>query len=193
MTVPLELRPATSADAARIAEIYEPSVTESSTSFEEAPPNARDMAARVESTLETHPWLVCTERGHVIGYAYAAPHRSRHAYQWSTEVSVYIDRDAHRRGAASRLYRTLFDVLARQGYANVYAGITLPNEASVAFHRAIGFETIGTYELIGYKRGAWHDVLWLGMRLEIDDSRPPAAPIPFAQLANEIDWSSFTR
>ncbi len=187
----LHIRPATSADAPRIAEIYEPSVADGSTSFEETPPSAQEMASRIERTLVSHPWLVCDDRTRVIGYAYAAPHRARHAYQWSTEVSVYVDREEHRRGAASFLYRTLLDILARQGFANVYAGITLPNDASEAFHRALGFETIGTYRQVGYKHEGWHDVVWLGLRLDFDHSSPPKPPTPFAELANHVDWSRY--
>ena len=151
------------------------------------------MADRVHSTLETHPWLVCTHDDRVLGYAYATRHRARHAYQWSTEVSVYVDAAAHRRGVARLLYESLFDVLRRQGFANVYAGITLPNAASVAFHHALGFEPIGTYRRVGYKNGNWHDVVWLGLRLESAPSSAPAPPIPFPELTDDVDWSGYRR
>ena len=155
------LRMATPADGARLAAIYAPAVTERATSFELVPPDATEMARRIGNVTTRTPWLVLEENGWITGYAYASPHRDRPAYQWSVEVSAYIDDRAHRQGQGRALYTALFDILTAQGFVNAYAGITLPNPASVGFHAAMGFGKIGVYEGIGYKFGRWHDVVWM--------------------------------
>jgi len=155
------LRLALPADGDRIAEIYAPAVAERTTSFELVPPDGVEMARRISAVTARTPWLVLEDSGRLVGYAYATPHRDRPAYQWSVEVSAYVDAEAHRAGHGRTLYTALFDILVAQGFVNAYAGITLPNPASVGFHQAMGFEEIGIYRGIGYKFGCWHDVVWL--------------------------------
>jgi L-amino acid N-acyltransferase YncA len=171
------LRLALPADGARIAEIYAPAVTKRTASFELVPPDGMEMARRISAVTARTPWLVLEENGRVLGYAYASPHRDRPAYQWSVEVSAYIDAAAHRAGHAKTLYTALLDILTAQGFANAYAAITLPNPASVGFHQAMGFEEIGIYRGIGYKFGSWHDVIWLYRPLapKLPDMSPPRA------------------
>src|SRR5690242_19535389 len=101
------IRLAAPTDAAAIAEIYRPAVTERATSFEIDPPDAAEMAARIESCLARYPWLVAHEDGDILGYAYASQHRARPAYQWSVDVSAYVSDRAHRRGVARSLYEAL--------------------------------------------------------------------------------------
>jgi phosphinothricin acetyltransferase len=155
------LRLALPTDGERLAAIYAPAVADRTTSFELTPPDAAEMARRVSALTARTPWLVLEENGRVVGYAYASPHRDRPAYQWSVEVSAYVDAAAHRAGHGKTLYTALFDILTAQGFVNAYAGITLPNPASVGFHKAMGFEEIGIYKGIGYKFGRWHDVIWM--------------------------------
>ena len=154
------LRLAVPSDGARIAAIYAPAVTERTTSFELTPPDASEMTRRMTALQTRTPWLVAEVHGLVVGYAYASPHRDRPAYQWSVEVSAYVDAGIQRTGQGRALYSALFHILALQGFVNAYAGITLPNPASVGFHRAMGFEEIGVYRGVGYKFGRWHDVAW---------------------------------
>lgn len=177
----LSLKLATDADAAAIAAIYAPHVLHSATSFELVPPDAEEMAGRVRALVATHPWLVAIIDEVVVGYCYASPHRARPGYRWCTEVSVYVSPDQHRGRIGRALYTALFEVLARQHYVNAYAGITLPNEASVAFHEAMGFEEIGTYRNIGFKLGRWHDVVWYSRLLGAPPAEPKE-PIPLAEL-----------
>lgn len=80
-------------------------------------------------------------------------------------------------GSGRLLYGELLPILRRQGFVNVYAGIALPNPASVALHEAIGMRLIGVYERVGFKFGAWHDVAWFGLRL-IDPPGTPSEPTP---------------
>jgi len=168
-------------DAARVAEIYRPYVEQTDVSFEEVAPTPDQMADRMRSTLAWTPWLVAEDDGRVVGYAYASRHRERAGYRWSVDISVYLEVAAQGRGVGRALYRELLELLQRQRFVNVYAGITLPNDASVGLHRAIGMEHIGTYDRVGYKFGQWLPVAWFGMRLT-EPAEPPVEPIPFPEV-----------
>src|SRR5262249_8969076 len=143
-----------------MAAIYAPFVEGDATSFETQAPSAKEMRKRTLERAAAYPWLVCDYGGRVAGYAYATQHRVRAAYQWCVEPSVYLQHDFRPSGVARGLYRSLFAILAAQGFVNAYAGITLPNARSVALHEAAGFLPLGVYRSIGYKFGAWHDVGW---------------------------------
>lgn len=169
-------------DAAAIAAIYRPAVEETIASFEAVAPDAAEMARRISATLERTPWLVAQVSDAVIGYAYAGPHRERAGYRWSVDVSAYVHPDWHGRGVGRTLYDDLLRILRRQRFVNAYAGIALPNPASVALHESIGMRRIGVYERVGWKpAGGWLDVAWFGMRLA-EPSEPPAEPIPLPEL-----------
>jgi L-amino acid N-acyltransferase YncA len=155
------IRLATPADGPALAEIYAPAVVDRATSFELDAPDGAEMARRIEATLARTPWIVYTDGDRVAGYAYATSHRARAAYQWSVEVSAYVHPTWQRGGIGRSLYTALFAVLTLQEFRNAYAGITLPNPASVGFHEALGFSPVGVYHRVGYKLGAWHDVMWL--------------------------------
>lgn len=154
------VRRATTADAEACAAIYAPYVAETAISFEAEPPTAEEMGRRIVAALERHDWLVLEDGGRVVGYVHGGPYKARDAYRWACEVSVYIERGRHRTGAGRKLYEALFERLAARGYTMAVAGMTLPNDASVGLHRAMGFEPVGTYRRIGYKGGRWHDVAW---------------------------------
>jgi phosphinothricin acetyltransferase len=108
----------------------------------------------------------------VVGYAYAVPHRTRAAYRWAADVTVYVAPSHHRRGVGRRLYTELVLRLRDGGLRIACAGITLPNDASVALHRAVGFQPVGVYRRIGWKHGAWHDVGWWQLDL-LPSGGPP--------------------
>jgi phosphinothricin acetyltransferase len=166
------VREATAADAAACAAIYAPYVTDSAVSFETEPPSTAEMAQRIAAS---HLWLVLEDAGRVAGYAYAGRFHARAAYRWACEVSVYLEAGRRRTGAGRALYGALLPQLAERGFRVAVAGMTLPNEASVGLHRAMGFEPVGTYRRIGYKHGAWHDVAWT-QRMLVTDDDPPAEP-----------------
>lgn len=174
-------------DAASIAAIYAPIVATSATSFEIEPPTPELMAERIAHTLPAYPWLVSEDAGAVVGYAYASQHRARAAYQWSVDVSVYIHEDWRGQGIGRALYSALFALLRAQGFANAYAGITLPNPGSVTLHEAMGMTPIGVYRHVGYKLGAWHNVGWWAGTLQ-SLPEPPALPRPLTQLAILPEW-----
>jgi L-amino acid N-acyltransferase YncA len=169
-------------DAPAIARIYAPYVSDHAISFELVPPDTAEMERRINGVITQYPWLVFEEDGEVIGYAYAAAHNPRFAYQWSVNVSVYLDARAHRRGIGRALYTALFDLLRRQRFVNAYAGITLPNAASVGLHQAMGFVTVAVYPRVGFKFGRWHDTTWLHLRLVEEDGPPAGDPLPVADL-----------
>lgn len=178
------IRLATPADGSALAEIYRPAVADNSTSFELDPPDGAEMARRAAKCMERTPWLVYERDGRVVGYAYGGMHRDRAAYQWSVEVSAYVRHDFHKQGIGRTLYTSLFAALVVQGYRNAYAGITLPNDASVALHEAVGFTPVGVYRGIGYKFGAWHDVGWYERPLAPRVLDPPL-PRPLAECRDE--------
>ena len=172
------IRLATLADSPAIAAIYRPYVEDTTVTFELDAPDAAVMAGRIAKVLGRLPWLVCEQAGAVVGYAYACKHHERAAYQWSVDTSVYLHRACHRRGMGRALYSELFGLLVQQGYYTAYAGISLPNAASVGLHESIGFEPVGVYRNAGFKFGGWHDVGWWQMPL-----RPYATPISVPSTA----------
>ena len=175
------IRLATPEDAAAVLAIYAPIVRDTAISFEVEPPTLVEMAERIATTLQHLPWLVCDRQGEILGYVYASAHRARAAYQWSVDVTVYIHPAARRTGIGRALYTALFALLALQGFFQCFAGITLPNPASVGLHESLGFQAIGIYRRVGYKRGAWHDVGWWQRALQ--PCQPlPAPPTAFAVL-----------
>lgn len=172
------IRLATADDAAPIQAIYAPNVLHTAISFEHVPPTVEEMRQRIQKTLPRWPWLVCEHRGEIVGYVYAGAHRTRAAYQWSVDVSVYVQARVHRAGVGRALYSSLLALLTLQGFHCAYAGITLPNLGSVGLHEALGFRPIGVYREVGYKLGAWHDVGWWSLRL----GAAPGAPEPPQEL-----------
>lgn len=154
------IRRATSLDAARCAEIYAPFVTHGWVSFEIAAPDETEMVRRIGSYGASHGWLLAITDGQVAGYAYGSPHRDRAAYSRSTDVAVYIDPAFARHGIGRALYSALLPMLKDQGYHAAFAGIALPNPASIALHEATGFTPVGIYREVGWKMDGWRDVGW---------------------------------
>lgn len=178
----VEYRVATREDASAIAEIYAPYVSETAITFEiDPPPDADEFAARLARIGAVYPWLVATVDREIVGYAYACENRSRAAYRWSVDAAVYLRASTHRRGIGRALYERLFALLRAQGFVNAFAGITLPNAASVGLHEAFGFRLIGVHEQVGWKLGAWRNVGWWQLAFATPAANP-AEPIAFADL-----------
>jgi L-amino acid N-acyltransferase YncA len=174
----MTIRIATPVDAEAITAIYAPIVANTSISFELAPPTVDEMGARIVTTLHDLPWLVSEDaQGTVNGYVYASKHRERPAYQWSVDVTAYVREDARGQGVGKRLYQALFAELITLGYFQAFAGIALPNDASVALHESVGFQPIGIYRKVGFKLGAWHDVGW--WQKELRSPTEPTCPTAF--------------
>ena len=175
------IRVATAADAAPILDIYGPYVENTSYTFETEVPTIESFKERVNTYLESWPWLVCEVDEVIAGYAYGAKHRERVAYQWSIESSVYIHDDYQRIGVARALYTALIDILKLQGFRNLYAVINLPNDKSVTFHEKLGFEYFATYKNVGYKLHKWKNVGWWHLQLN-EYSIEPETPIKFSEV-----------
>jgi L-amino acid N-acyltransferase YncA len=175
------IRTVTLEDAESVQRIYAPSITKSAISFELEVPSVDDIKRRIKSVLPQFPWIVYEEDKKVVGYAYGGVHRTRAAYQWMTEVSVYVDEKYFARGIGKFLYEELFKILKKQGYHRAVAGITLPNPASIGIHKHFGFEHVGTFKESGYKLGSWHDVDWWSLELN-PAVKDPSPPIPFLNL-----------
>jgi L-amino acid N-acyltransferase YncA len=168
----LTIRAAGQDDAAACAAIYEPYVRNTAITFEIEPPTVTDMAGRIEAATRAHAWLVAEDDGAVIGYAYALPFAVRPAYRWSCEVSVYLETGRRRTGAGRALYGTLLPRLVDRGYRVAVAKTTLPNDASMGLHAALGFQPVGVHRRIGWKNGAWHDVAITQLALTTNDDAP---------------------
>ncbi len=184
----MKIRLATIEDSAWIAQIYAPYVTDSAVSFEAEPPDSAEIEERMMVGPGLYPWLAAEgeERG-LAGYAYAAPFRSRHAYRFVVETSVYLRPEAQGRGIGRLLYAPLLGLLEAQGYTQAIAAIALPNDASVRLHEQLGFRHAGTYAQVGYKLGRWWDVsLWQRpLALAVDD-QPEIISFHWAERPAEI-------
>jgi len=185
----VQVRVANASDARQILEIYTPYILGSAFTFETEVPSEAEFKERMQKYLQSRPWLVCTLDGTVICYVYASGHRERAAYQWCCESSVYTKKDFQGMGIGRELYKVLFQILKMQGYRNIYAGITLPNEPSIKLHEKCGFTHFATYDNIGYKLGEWKNVGWWKLSVNHYD-RKPSPPIAFGEmdpiLFNEI-------
>ena len=189
MTHKPTIRLAAESDAAAIREIYAPIVRDTHISFEQVAPSTDEIAARIGGTLAQYPWLACELGGKLAGYAYASPFRSRAAYQWTTETTVYVHPGFQRRGLARGLYASLLAILRAQRYVTAVGVIALPNPASIRMHEAAGFRKIGVFQHVGHKNGAWRDTGWWQLDLR-DPPANPAPPTPLPQLPRDESFQS---
>ena len=153
------IRPATTADAAAIAAIYNHYVLTTCVTFEEEAVPTAEMAQRIADTRATElPWLLWEEAGKILGYAYASKWKSRCAYRYSVESTVYLDPAATGRGLGTQLYTMLIAELRAQKFHGVIGGVALPNAASVALHEKFGFQKVAHFKEVGWKFEHWIDV-----------------------------------
>jgi Sortase and related acyltransferases len=181
------LRPATAADAEGMLKVYAQYVRTTAATFEYEPPDIAEFISRIEKIQTNFPWLVCECNGEVAGYVYASKHRERVAYQWSPESTIYIAEAHHGTGIARIMYEALFDILKYQGYMNVYASVLATNVNSNRFHKAMGFEDIGTFRNVGYKLGAWHSNNWYQLHLAAHTLNPLAPRL----MSEVVDTAAF--
>lgn len=174
----ISVRPAQAHDASSIADIYRPFVEDGWASFEAGAPSTADIVGRIDTAGTFYPWLVAEDADSVLGYAYASPHRAREAYITSVDTTIYCASNAQGKGVGKQLYSALLETLKRQNYVAAFAGIALPNEASIGLHRAMGFTLIGTYPKVGFKAGAWRDTQWWHCPLAAPSDQP-ANIVPF--------------
>ena len=166
--MPSEIRIVTTDDAEELLEIYRPYVTETAITFEYDVPTADEFRSRIRSILEKYPYIAAVENGAIIGYAYAGVFKTRAAYAFNVEVTIYIKKEYRRSGVGKILYTELERLLKKQGVTNLYACIActetedeyLTND-SVKFHERMGYRLIGTFKQCGYKYNRWYDMVWM--------------------------------
>jgi len=179
------IRAAKEEDISRILSLYSVYILETTYSFEYEVPSLTSFKERFSKVTDQFPWLICEVDGELAGYSYASATFGRIAYQWDADVTVYLDAKFHRKGIATALYSCLFEILARQGYYNLYAIITAINETSIHFHRTLGFTDIGTFHNTGFKMGRWLDVLWMEKHIRLIDGEP-VPPTPYSRMDPNI-------
>ncbi|BCP61657.1 GNAT family N-acetyltransferase [Streptococcus suis] len=157
----IEIRNAQVEDAANLVAIYAPYVEKTAITFETEVPTVEAFASRIEKTLEKFPYLVAVEEGKIVGYAYASTYYARAAYDWTVEMSVYVQKEARGKGIGNLLYTALEEELTARGFKNFLACIALPNPASIALHEKRGYQQVAHFKKVGFKFGTWHDIVWL--------------------------------
>ena len=187
MGADLVIRLPTPADVTAMLGIYTPFVLDSAVSFETEVPSAAVFWGRIQEVLDEAPWLVAEIEGTIAGYAYASKHRSRSAYRWTRELSVYVGENYRKRGIGKALYSILIRLLQQQGYTNVLAGIALPNDPSVRFHESMGFRPIGIYHRVGYKFGAYQDVGWWELSICEEE---PGDILALSRMVSGENWKA---
>ena len=168
-------------DARQVAAIYYPYVLNTPITFESEPPDGHEMSSRMENVLTSYPWIVCVHDDEVMGYAYGSQFRTREAYDWSVETTVYVREAAHGLGIGSALYTSLLECLRLQGYVSAVGVIALPNDKSVMLHEKLGFSQDGILPSAGYKNGTWYDVGLWWKKLHNPPAHP-ATPLKISDL-----------
>ena len=162
------IRPAEINDAERILDIYSYYVKNTAITFEYEVPSLAEFRSRMKNTMEKYPYLVIEKDGKTEGYAYAGAFKGRAAYDWSCELTIYLDRTVHKCGLGRQLYEALENELYRMGILNLYACIGYPetedeylNKNSAEFHAHMGFSKVGEFNKCGYKFGRWYNMIWM--------------------------------
>lgn len=173
MSLNSAIRPVRIDDASRLLAIYSPYVLHSSFTPVFEVPTAVAFASQIREIMTSYPFLVCLQGNEIKGYAYAHQYRNASGHRWSAETSIYMAEEGQGKGFAKKLYTALLNLLALQGFINVFAGIVLPNERSIAFHKELQFTVAGKFDKGVYKAGDWHDVQWMQLCLKDHVKWPP--------------------
>jgi Sortase and related acyltransferases len=190
MNTDLIIRTAEEGDAQSLIEIYAPYVKETAITFEYDVPSVEEFAGRIRSTLKKYPYLVALENGRIIGYAYASAFKTRAAYDWAVETSIYLSRDSRGKGLGRELYTALEDALKRQNILNLNACIAYAavedsylTNTSEAFHAKMGYTRVAYFKSCGYKFKTWYDMIWMEKIIGEHEAEPKPV-IAFPDLAN---------
>lgn len=175
-------------DAETLLYIYAPFVLETPTTFEYLVPSIGEWKERLRNIAARFPFLVLRdESGKAVGYAYASEHRSREAYKWAVESSIYLAQSARGKGLGKKLYTLLLREIAANGFKVVYGVISLPNEASIKLHEKVGFKWFATFPKAGFKMQRWHDVAWLRAEVNQFEEAPDAPNYQKVALNLQLD------
>lgn len=173
----MRIRFAQEKDAAALLEIYKQYI-DTSITFEYELPSKEEFQRRIREYSKEYPYFICTENGRCVGYVYAHRAQERAAFQWNVELSIYLDKNFHGKGAGKVLYEMMFEILAIQGVKTLYGLVTTPNPSSIKLHESTGFQLAGTYHNTGFKAGKWRDLLLYEKQIgEYDINPNPIIPI----------------
>jgi phosphinothricin acetyltransferase len=175
------IRKAEISDAGRLLEIYDYYVRNTAITFEYDTPSIEEFKSRMEHTARHYPYLVIEKDGIIEGYAYSGAFVGRAAYDWSCEMTIYLDCKAQKCGMGRMLYEALEDALKEMGILNLYACIGYPEKEdeylttnSADFHAHLGFEKVGEFHKCGYKFGRWYNMIWMEKIIgQHEDMQPP--------------------
>ena len=162
------IRSAVPADAEGLLEIYSYYVKNTAISFEYEAPSVEEFTSRIESTLKKYPYLVLESAGGIMGYAYAGPFKTREAYKYSVESTIYLKNGVQKKGYGKALLLSLEEELHNRGFTNINACIAFTekedeylNNNSTEFHKAMGYRLVGIFSKCAYKFDRWYDMLWM--------------------------------
>lgn len=183
----MKIRPVTLEDAPALVSIYDYYVKNTAITFEYETPSIQEFQSRMKQTMQTYPYLVLEDKDTIQGYAYAGHFNFRDAYDWSCEMTIYLDHEARHHGYGKTLYLALEKELIKMGITNFYACIGFPKEDdqyltknSAHFHEHLGYSICGCFHHCGYKFDRWYDMIW--MEKIIDEVKHPSPIIPWHQL-----------
>ena len=173
MTQIIQIRPFAGSDAAAVAAVYSHHVLTGTATFEEVTPDKAEMAARLSSLQDAgFPVLVACLAGELVGYAYAGPYKTRSAYRFTVEDSIYIHQDHHRKGIGKALLSALISACSDKGYKQLLAVIgDSDNHGSIGLHRSCGFTSVGVARKLGFKFGRWLDVVYMQLSLHTEQNK----------------------
>lgn len=177
----MNIRIATSDDAKELLNIYKYYVENTAITFEYDVPSIEEFSGRIKNTLKKYPYLIAENEDGIYGYAYASAFKSRQAYDWAVETSIYVKNGDSRHGVGTLLYNELEKYLKMQNIINVNACIAYPNEKSEEFHKKFGYKTIAHFTKCGYKFGKWHDMIWMEKFIG-EHTDTPKSVVPFSEL-----------
>ena len=177
----IRMREARPEDAEDLLGIYKPYVESTAITFEYEVPTQEEFQSRIVNTLKRYPYLLAVdEKDEIVGYAYASAFKTRKAYEWSVETSIYIREDRHGEGIGKLLYQSLEDILKEQGICTMCACIAYPNPKSEMFHERLGFKTVAHFHKSGFKMGKWYDMIWMEKCIG-EYAQEPKEMIPYAE------------
>ncbi len=177
----IKIRVATEQDSKVLLDIYSTYVDNTAITFEYTVPTLEEYTERICATLQKYPYLVAEHNGEIIGYAYAGAFKTRAAYDWSVETTIYVKQDCRNMGVGRILYDKLEEILAKQGILNLNACIAYPEiedeyltKGSVSFHEKLGYQLVGKFHKSGYKFNRWYDMVWMEKHIgDHEENQPP--------------------
>lgn len=176
------IREAKIEDAKTLLEIYQPYVEHTEISFEYEVPSVEEFQTRIANTLKNYPYYVAENaQGEIVGYAYASAFKTRKAYSWSAETSIYVKDNQHGTGVGKMLYEALEQTLIAQNVCTVCACIAYPHPQSERFHEKMGYQLVAHFHNAGYKHDKWVDMIWMEKPLRKYEV-PPKDFIPYEEL-----------